>query len=116
LLPIRGLSSLIKSYPSVFSKVSPSRTGQVVSIVKLSPRRQRERQGQLIDRQSLQNCKLAHQLCFADALDGHLEGVLAAFRLTDEGQRSRIKGDGHTAVGKALAEASSDKLLSERPH
>ena len=34
-----GLSSLIKSYLSVFSTVSPSHAGQVVSIFKLPPRR-----------------------------------------------------------------------------
>ena len=39
------LSSLVKSYPSIFSKVSQSRAGQDVSILKLSSGRQREREG-----------------------------------------------------------------------
>ena len=60
----------------------------------------------MIHRQGLQNRKLAHQLCFRDALDGHLKGVLASFRLTEQGHGTRIKADGHTVVGKALAEVS----------
>jgi len=40
----KQLSSLIKSYLSVFGKVSQSRAGQVVSILKPSPGRQRERE------------------------------------------------------------------------
>src|SRR6266516_2863801 len=110
------VSSLVKSYPSVFSKVSQSCAGQAVSIFKLSPGCQREREGQLIPGQGLQERKLAHQLGFGDALDGHLVGVLASFRLTEQGYGIRIKADGHTVVGKALAEASSDRLLSERTH
>ena len=39
LLRIIHVSSLVKSYPSIFSKVSPSHAGQVVSILKLSPGR-----------------------------------------------------------------------------
>ncbi len=45
LVRITALSSLIKSYLSVFGKVSQSRAGQVLSILKLSPSRQREREG-----------------------------------------------------------------------
>jgi hypothetical protein len=97
-------------------RVSPSRAGQVMRIFKLSPSRQRERKGQLIDRQGLQNRKLAHQLCIRSALDGHLKGVLASFRLTDEGHSTRIKGGSLTAVGKALAQVVVIGSSRERPH
>jgi hypothetical protein len=101
-----------KIVPPVFSKVSQSCAGQVVSIFKLSPDCQREREGQLIPGQGLQKHKLAHQLGFGDALDGHLVGVLASSRLTEQGHGIRIKADGHTVVGKALAEARSERLLA----
>jgi hypothetical protein len=115
LLPII-LSSLIKSYPPVSSKVSQSCAGQVVSVFKLSPDHQREREGQLIHRQGLQNRKFTHQLCIRSALDGHLKGVLASFRLTDQGHGTRIKADGHTVVGKALAQVVVIGSSRERPH
>ncbi len=98
------LSNLVESYPSLFSYVSHRHTGQVVSIFKLPPSRQRERKGQLIDRQGLQRYKVPHQLFFHDTLDGHLQSVLAAFGLTDEGHGLRIKADGNTAVGKVLGQ------------
>jgi len=101
---IISMSSLAKSYLPRFGKVSQSRTGQMMSILKLSPGRQGEGKSQLIHRQGLEDRKFPHQLCFGDALDGHLNGVLTPFRLTKQGHGTRIKADSHTAVGKALAQ------------
>ncbi len=42
---VKAVSSLIKSYLSLFGKVSQSRAGQVVSILKLSPGLQGEGEG-----------------------------------------------------------------------
>ncbi len=98
------MSSLVKSYLPIEREVSQSRASQVLSVLKLSPSRQREGEGQLIRRQGLQNRKLAHQLGFGDALNWHLKGVLASFWLTDQDHGTRIKVNGHTAVGKALAQ------------
>ncbi len=81
--PSHQFSRLVTSSLPVLTSISHSRTGQVVSILKLSPGCQREREGQLIQRQGLQNCKLPHHLCIRSAPDGHLNAVLASFRLTD---------------------------------
>ena len=54
------LSSLVKSYPSVFPEVSQSRADQVMSILKLPPGYQGEGECQLIHRQGLQDRKLPH--------------------------------------------------------
>jgi hypothetical protein len=62
----------------------------------------------LIDRQGLQDRKLTHQLSFRDTLNWQPNGLFTAFRLTDQGHGVRIKADGNAAVGKVLAEASSD--------
>ena len=87
----------------------------MVSICKLSPGRQRERESHLLHRQGLQKSKLAHQLCFGDAADGHLSGVLAHVRLTDQGPGPRIKATSCTVVGKALAQVGVSGSLVKDP-
>jgi hypothetical protein len=60
--------SLFLSFASSVCRVSQSHTGQVMSVLQLSPSLQGERESSLINRQGLQERQLPHQLCFCDAL------------------------------------------------
>ncbi len=94
----------LTAVPTDGRAVSQSCASQVVSVLELTPSRQREEEGELIDRQGLQERQLSHQLCFCDALSWQSHGLFASFELTHQGRGVRIKVNGHTAVGKVLPE------------